>query len=119
MGSDTLSHHRHEGTDLVNRPRRTLLLLAALLAVAALWMVQDNPDIDGTTRGDDYTCAAPYDTVLLDNPNVPGGEPPPDSDAIAARCREAGEQRFTLAVASGVVAGLVPVGAVVGRRRTP
>ena len=41
-------------------------LLAGALAVTAIWLAFDNPDIDGTSRGDDYTCLAPWDTVLND-----------------------------------------------------
>lgn len=98
-------------------------LLSAVLAVVALWLAQDNPDIDNTSRGDQYTCAAPYDTVLNDADNVPGGEPPADSDSIASRCVDAGEARFVQAVAAG--AGAVVLVVIVGglairaRRSTP
>jgi hypothetical protein len=87
-------------------------LLSAVLAVAALWLAQDNPDIDNTSRGVQYTCAAPYDTVLNDADNVPGGEPPSDSDSIASRCIDAGEARFVQAVAAG--AGAVVVACIAG-----
>ena len=84
-----------------------LLVLSALLAGWALVLAVDNPDIDGTSRGDDYTCLAPWDTVLNDADNHAGGEPPPDDDEIAARCRDAGEDRFGLAVGVGIAAVVV------------
>lgn len=96
------------------RPAIVLLgLLSALLVIGAFWLALDNPNIDNTSRGDQYTCAAPYDTVLNDANNVPGGEPPADSDGIAARCVDAGEARFSQSVASGVGAIVLAVIAVV------
>jgi hypothetical protein len=86
-----------------------LLVLSALLAGWALVLAVDNPDIDGTSRGDDYTCLAPWDTVLNDADNSAGGEPPPDDDQIDARCRAAGEDRFDRAVQVGVAAAVVMV----------
>ena len=103
-----------------------LTAVAAVLALAAVWLVLHNPSIDGTSRGDDYTCVAPYDTVLNGHDNVPGGEPPPDSDRIASRCRAAGERWFAAGVATGAAAGVVLVVAaglggagLVARRRRP
>src|SRR3954465_12568205 len=80
-----------------------LVAVAVLLAVLAGWLLLHNPTIDGTSRGDAYSCAAPYDTVLNDADNVPGGEPATDADDIAARCRSAGQDRFGLAVGVGVL----------------
>ena len=89
--------------------RRVIALLLSVMAVGlvgvALWLAVDNPTIADTSRGD-YTCLAPYDTVLNDADNYPGGEPPPDGDEIASRCREAGQQRFDNAIAAGVTAGV-------------
>ncbi len=85
------------------RSRRLPLLLgivSAVFAVVAIWAFLDNPTIDNTSLGD-YTCAAPYDTVLNDADNVPGGEPPADADKVEARCTESGEDRFI----QGSVAG--------------
>ncbi len=89
--------------------RVLLPLVAAILAVAAVWLMFDNPDIDGTSRGDSYTCLAPWDTVLNGADNFPGGEPPSDGKEIAARCREAGQERFLAAVAVGSAAVVLPV----------
>jgi hypothetical protein len=69
----------------------------------------DNPDIDGTSRGDSYTCLAPWDTVLNGADNFPGGEPPSDGQEIASRCREAGQERFVMAVVVGSAAVVLPV----------
>ena len=88
----------------------SLALLAVALAGVALWLALDNPTISQTSRGD-YTCLAPWDTVLNDASNYPGGEPPPDGDEIAERCREAGEQRFDTAVIFLVAAGVLAVAA--------
>ena len=45
------------------RPFLALLGVAAIvLATLATWLVLHNPTIDGTSRGDDYDCLAPYDT---------------------------------------------------------
>jgi hypothetical protein len=87
----------------MSSPRVSALLaaVAATLAATAIWLTFDNPDIDGTSRGDGYTCLAPWDTVRNNATNHPGGEPPPDSEEIAARCRDAGHDRFGLAVAGG------------------
>ena len=88
----------------------SLALLAVVLAGVALWLALDNPTISHTSRGD-YTCLAPWDTVLNDANNYPGGEPPPDGDQIAERCREAGEQRFDTAAIFLVAAGVLAVAA--------
>lgn len=85
----------------------SLAVVAAVLACVAIWLSVDNPTIDGTTRGDDYSCLAPWDTVLNSADNRPGGEPPPDEDQIGERCRAAGEERFHIAVAAGVAAVVV------------
>ena len=92
--------------------RIALLLgvVSIVLVGVALWLAVDNPTIDDTSRGD-YTCLAPWDTVLNDAANYPGGEPPPDDDEIAARCRQAGEDRFDLAIAAGVAAGVAALSA--------
>lgn len=84
--------------------RRLLTALAVALAGAAIWLASDNPDIHGTSRGDDYACLAPYDTVLNGADSFPGGDPPPDGEDIARRCRQAGQHRFGLAVGSGSAA---------------
>jgi hypothetical protein len=98
-------------------PLALMLLAAAWLAVTALWLTFDNPDIDGTSRGDNYTCLAPWDTVLNDADNFPGGEPPPDGARIAERCRDAGHDRFFVAMASGAAAvALVALSAAVSAR---
>lgn len=88
----------------VVRLQAVLGLLAATLAATAIWLTFDNPDIDGTSRGDDYTCLAPWDTVLNDADNMPGGEPPPDAEEIGARCRDVGHNRFVMAGMSGAAA---------------
>jgi hypothetical protein len=97
------------------RLRAILGLLAVALAVIAIWLAFDNPEIDGTSRGDDYTCLAPWDTVLNGADNLPGGEPPSDSEEIGSRCRDAGGQRFVGACVSGaaavVLAGLAALAA--------
>lgn len=87
-----------------------LVLLTATLVVAAAWLVLHNPSIDGTSRGDDYPCLAPYDTVLNNADNVPGGEPAPDGDEIGTRCRSLGQKRFNQGLAAGSAA--VALGAV-------
>jgi hypothetical protein len=92
--------------------RRLVTALAVALPVAAIWLALDNPDIHGTSRGDDYTCLAPYDTVLNGADNFPGGDLPPDGDDIARRCRQAGQHRFGLAVGSGSAAVAAALGAV-------
>jgi hypothetical protein len=100
-----------------------LVLLSAMLAVVALWLAQDNPNIDNTSRGDNYTCAAPYDTVLIGSDNIPGGEPPADSDDIATRCVAAGKARFAQSAAAGagsIIFVAIAAGvAVRARRSTP
>lgn len=98
---------------------RALLGLAAALALTAVWLTFDNPDIDGTSRGDAYTCLAPWDTVLNRADNVPGGDPPPDSDSIAARCRDAGTDRFVLAAVAAGAAVAVVLGVLTLRPRRP
>ena len=89
-----------------------LAVVAVLLAAVAVWLATDNPDIGGTSFGDSYQCLAPWDTVLNDANNAPGGEPPPDSDEIAARCRAAGEDRFSQAVPFSIAAGVAAVAAI-------
>ena len=102
-------------------PGRAPVLLAAVAALAAvaLWLTFDNPEIDGTSRGAGYTCLAPWDTVLNDADNSPGGEPPPDSAEIAARCRDAGHDRFGWAVASWSTAAALAAWAAGSIRRGP
>lgn len=87
-----------------------LFVAAFVLGVAAAVTSMDNPTIDGTSRGDAYSCAAPYDTALNGETNYPGGEPPADADEIAERCRKAGTDRFVKASFVGAV-GLVALGA--------
>jgi hypothetical protein len=99
------------------RLRVVLGLLAAALAVIAIWLAFDNPEIDGTSRGDHYTCPAPWDTVLNGADNLPGGETPPDSEEIGVRCREAGGKRFVWACVSGATAVALAVLAASGRWR--
>jgi hypothetical protein len=79
-----------------------LAAIAAALAVTAIALAVNNPEIGGTSRGDHYPCLAPWDTVLNDANNYPGGEPPSDGDEIEARCEAAGRERFGHAVESGV-----------------
>jgi hypothetical protein len=102
--------------------RALVVSTAVALAVGALWLAFDNPVIHHTGRGAVYTCLAPWDTVLNHADNFPGGEPPPDGEDIAARCRAAGEHRFVLALLAGTGAAAMVVAAVaVGsgdRRRT-
>ena len=97
---------------------RLLVPLAAVLGVAAIWLALDNPDIDGTSRGESYPCLAPWDTVLNEADNFPGGEPPPDGEEIASRCRSAGRERFGLATGSlaAAVVLVVLAAALPGRR---
>ena len=103
-----------------HRTARTLLVSAAVvLASMSIWLPFDNPEIDGTSRGDHYTCLAPWDTVLNDADNFPGGEPPADGEEIATRCRALGHDRFDLAVASGSAAAiLVFLSTAFARRRS-
>lgn len=93
-----------------------LLLAAAILALLALVLLVDNPDVPGRGWDDDgtYQCLAPWDTVLHGADNSPGGEPPPDAEVIAARCRHAGYQRYDLAglAGAGAVAALAAAVAV-------
>ena len=96
---------------------RLLGLTAALLGAAAWWLAFDNPEIDGTSRGDDYSCLAPWDTVLNDADNSPGGEPAPDEADVDSRCRDAGEQRFALAAGSAAGALGVAGGVLAARSR--
>lgn len=98
--------------------RIVLGLLAAALAVSAIWLAFDNPEIDGTTRGNGYTCLAPWDTVLNGADNLPGGETPPDSAEIGVRCREAGGKRFVWACVSGAAAVALAAVAFSGWLRT-
>jgi hypothetical protein len=81
-------------------------ILAAVCAAIGVWLVLDNPTVKSTSLGA-YTCTAPYDTVLNDPDNVPGGEPPPDADEVEARCIAAGETRFTQGLFAGGAAVLL------------
>ncbi len=106
----------------VTAHRIARILLASVgvaLVVVSLWLTFDNPEIDGTSRGDSYTCLAPWDTVLNGADNFPGGEPPPDGEEIADRCRALGDDRFEGALASGLVGVvLVIASAALARRRS-
>ena len=97
-----------------------LLLAALVLAALTLVLLVDNPDVPGRGWGDDgtYQCLAPWDTALNGADNSPGGEPPPDAEVIAARCRHVGYQRYDAATlaGAGAVAALAAV-AVVGLTR--
>ncbi|MGH1562019.1 hypothetical protein [Mumia sp. DW29H23] len=98
-----------------------LIVAAGVLALAAVVLAADNPDVpadpswDGTAS---YTCLAPYDAVLLNERDTPGGEQPPDYDELVRTCRQAQVERFTLAVGAALAAALL-VGAAwaVDRRR--
>lgn len=84
-----------------------LALVGVLLLLVAVWLAVDNPTIDSTSKGDAYSCSAPYDTVLNGADNFPGGETPVDADNIANRCVEVGENRFWLAIAAGALGSCV------------
>jgi hypothetical protein len=103
---------RHPGLGLLG-------LLAGLAAVAAAWLLLHNPTVESTSQGR-YTCSAPYDTVLFDADNVPGGEPPADADVVEARCTDLGAARFRqgslAAAAAAALAALTALSAVRGRR---
>ncbi len=98
--------------------RNASVAVAVVLGVLALWLALDNPDLGPWSRGESYQCLAPWDTVVNGASNFPGGELESDSEDIAARCREAGRQRFVLA--SGSAIGCVAIGLLaVIRRRAP
>jgi hypothetical protein len=93
-------------------------LLSGVVAVVGIWLVLHNPTVKNTSLGH-YTCSAPYDTVLLDADNVPGGEPPADAEEVEARCINVGQARFTQGLVVGAaavaLAALTAVLAVRGR----
>ena len=88
-----------------------LVTAACVLAIAALAFAFNNPDVAGSVdpgrTGPTYQCLAPWDTVLNQADNFPGGEPPSDGEAIAARCRAAGRASFHRAVACWVASGVL------------
>lgn len=95
-----------------------LVLLSVVATVIAIWLLLHNPTVKSTSLGH-YTCSAPYDTVLLDADNVPGGEPPADADEVEARCSDVGADRFTegmMALAAGIALAAL-AGALAVRRR--
>lgn len=92
----------------LRRATAALGLLTVVLAGVALWLAVDNPTV-GDTGGDEHSCLAPWDTVLNDANNEPGGEPPSEADQIARRCERAGEERFDRAVSVGVATGAAAV----------
>ncbi len=107
--------------------RRLAGLVSALglaLLVAGGWLWFDNPTIDeGRDGNPTYDCLAPYDTVLNDASNFPGGEPPVNGESIDRKCRAAGRERFrvsvTLLVAGGAtlaVSLVLVAGAAISRR---
>lgn len=104
----------------------SLLLAALALVLAGLLLGITNPTVDerrhwaGSASEPPYTCLAPYDTVLNDADNVPGGEPALNDATIAARCRAAGQERYrqgATLVGLGVLAGVGAAAGVVARRR--
>ncbi len=98
-----------------------LLLLAVVLAALAALRLVDNPDVRAQTRNghDTHPCLAPWDTVFNGATNIPGGDPPPDADAIATRCRHAAYAHVDQAHALGGVAlaALAGAGALLLTRR--
>jgi len=95
-----------------------LLALSVGSAVAAGWLLLHNPTVASTSLGH-YTCSAPYDTVLNDADNVPGGEPPPDADEVEASCLESAQSRFLWGSVSVAAGAMFAVGAGVTRRMSP
>ena len=95
---------------------RGLVVAALILVVAGGWFAVHNPSVsvrpgDGYPGwGDeDYTCLAPYDVVLNDADNTPGGEPPPGAERIKGDCDRAARRSFTVAtmsLGSGVLLGI-------------
>ncbi|HTW16624.1 MAG TPA: hypothetical protein VMF51_15910 [Nocardioides sp.] len=101
----------------------TVLVAAGVVLICtAMWLSYDAPTIAETSRGD-YTCLAPWDLVVNEADADPQGEAMPDGAQAAALCREAGEERFALAVGSasgGVALGLAAVAcSIVAYRRDP
>lgn len=102
----------------MRRARHATVGIAVLLGVLGLWLAFDNPNVGAWSRGQSYQCLAPWDTVLNDASNVPGGDLESDSEEVAARCRDAGRQRFALA--GGSALGSVVIGVLAAtRRRSP
>jgi len=103
----------------MTRSRRVfawLGLLSLVVAAVAVWLLLHNPTVKSTSLGH-YTCSAPYDTVLLDADNVPGGEPSADADAVEARCMDAGKSRFTAGfVVGGAAVALAALAALIAVR---
>lgn len=85
---------------------KSLALVAAVLLVAAGFLLVATPYVPGGDDGD-YQCAAPWDVVRHDTDSVRWGEPPVDEDAIERRCRVAAHDRVDLAGRSGTAALLV------------
>jgi uncharacterized membrane protein len=97
-----------------------LVIVAVALALAAVWLAFiHNPDVDNASPSDDdFTCAAPFDTALNDDAANFPGDPPPNEE-VAARCWEVGNDRFELAIYSGVAAmGIGTLAALVSVLRT-
>ena len=106
----------------MDRLRAALAILgviSALAAIASVWLFLSNPTVRSTSLGQ-YTCSAPYDTVLFDADNVPGGEPPVDADEVEARCVAAGRARFVAGAFVGAAAIAVAASTTIlaARRRT-
>ena len=81
-----------------------LIVVTVALGFVALWGAFANPSIDSVGYSVPYTCRAPWETVLNEADNWPGGDPPADAADIAAWCRAAGEQRFAVARVAGIAA---------------
>lgn len=90
-------------------------LLATVLLVAAVYLALDNisvdvraSDLDQTEPAGEVGCViAPWDAVLNDNDDRPGGEHSREyGDEVAAECFAASTTRFRAAVGLGLL-GLV------------
>jgi hypothetical protein len=92
-------------------PLGLLFAALAILAIAAL-AAAARPEIDLTTNGATFQCVdAPWHTVLAGGDNIPGGMPAAKPQVIGARCRAAGEHRFEIAAACGLVGFVLFFGA--------
>lgn len=84
---------------------RSLAIVAAVLAVVALYLAAANPTVHTASDGD-YGCYAPYDIVLND---VHTTGMPNDYGQVESACQRAAQHRFRLAVGFGKAAGVVTV----------
>jgi hypothetical protein len=96
--------------------RAVVPVIAVVGVVAALAMIplmMANPTVEARTTDESFQCLAPYDVVLNNASNDPDGDPGLPGEDISGECETVAHHRFYAGLASGAVALVLLLAAIV------